>query len=101
MLTHDTPRVACGLTTHLPSGAVAGLRLILSEEAHDGWRALAQRLGMTQAAMFEMLGRYVTYEQIHPDVIRKVEEEGRALAAERARKGGPKPKKKPARKPRS
>lgn len=66
--------------------------MILSEEAHDGWRALAQRLGMTQTAMFEVLGRYMTYEQIHPDVIRKVEEEGRALAAERARKGGPKRK---------
>lgn len=65
----------------------------LSDAAHDGWRTLAMRLGMTQAAMFEVLGRHLTTEAIDPDVLRTVEAEGRELAAERARKGGPKPKK--------
>lgn len=77
---------------------MAGTKLNLTDEARDGWRLLAIRLGMTQQAMFETLGRNVTYETIHPDVIRKVEEEGRALAAERASRGGPKPKNKTAKK---
>lgn len=65
----------------------------VSDESHDGWRAFAQQLGMTQAAMFEVLGRHIDVDVIRPDVVKRIEEEGRALAAERARKGGPKPKK--------
>lgn len=80
-------------STDLPSDFVAGINLDISEESHDGWRTLAQQLGMPQRVMFEVLGRYINTEVIHPDVLKRVEEEGRALAAERARKGGPRPKK--------
>lgn len=66
----------------------------LSDESHGGWRTLAQTLGMPQRVMFEVLGRHIDVDALHPDIVKLVEEEGRALAAERARKGGPKPKKK-------
>lgn len=91
--------IASTLSAHLPSGEVPGINLEVSDESHDGWRALAQRLGMSQRVMFEMLGRYLTPDVIHPDILQRIEEEGRALTAARARKGGPKPKKRARKKP--
>lgn len=79
----------------LRSEGVPRINIDLSDDSLANWHAFARRHGMTLAALLEVMGRHIDDSVIHARVLKRIEEEGRDLAHERRRKGGPRRKAQP------
>lgn len=63
----------------------------VSDASHAGWHDFARKHGMSLAVLLEVMGRHLD-EVIDAKAFKPVEDEGRDLAHQRRRAGGPKPK---------